>query len=260
VTGRLRWATVAWERRAAGWADAIVCVSRAERDRGRDAGIAARYRVVPNGVDVRVLTPASEDERRASRARLGLDLDAPLAVCVARLSPQKGQDLLLEAWPAVRRAVPGAVATLVGDGPDLAALRSRGVEGVRFFGPSNDVPAWLAAADVVVQPSRWEGMALILLEAMARGRSVVAAAADGVRESLADDAGAIVPIGDPGSLATAIIARLLDPALASAEGTAGRARAERFHDVRASRDAMSALTEEIVQRRPGRPVQTEAGA
>jgi glycosyltransferase involved in cell wall biosynthesis len=249
VSGPIRTATVAWERHAARWADAVVCVSGAERASGRAAGIRARYRVIPNGVDLGALPPASADDRLAARARLGLGAGTPLAVCVGRLSEQKGQDLLLDAWPAVRRDVPDATAILVGDGPDRPDLERRGVEGVGLAGARRDVADWLAAADVVVQPSRWEGMALIVLEAMARGRSVVAAAADGVRESLGDDSGAVVPVGDPGALARAVAERLRDPGLAATEGAAGRARAERFHDVRRSCDAVAALSREVVVRR-----------
>jgi len=87
---------------------------------------------------------------------------------------------------------------------------------------------------------------------MARARPVVAAAADGVRESLGDDSGAVVPIGGVTGLADAVAARLLDPALAAAEGSAGRARAERFHDVRRSREAVAALVGEVAERRTTR--------
>jgi glycosyltransferase involved in cell wall biosynthesis len=252
MDGAMRRATIAWERTGARWTDAIVCVSEGERDRGRAAGIDADYRVIPNGVDVRALTPADDEERRAARRRLDLDLAAPLAVCVGRLSRQKGQDLLLDAWPAVRREAPDAVLVLVGDGPDRAELERREAAGVLFAGSRGDVPDWLAAADVVVQPSRWEGMALIVLEAMARARSVVAAAADGVRESLGDDAGGVVPIDDAGALGAAVVERLRDPVRAAAEGAAGRARAERYHDVRSNWHAMAELSDEIVEARLAR--------
>ena len=90
-------------------------------------------------------------------------------VCLGRLSTQKGQDVLLRAWPSVQ--VPGAQAVLVGDGPEEEALRelAAGDATVRFAGgvPRAEAVRFLAAADVVVVPSRWEGMALVPLEAMA---------------------------------------------------------------------------------------------
>ncbi len=108
--------------------------------------------------------------------------------------------MLLEAWPAVRARVPGARLVLVGDGPTEPELRAAAGEGVDLVGPRKDVPDWLAAADVVVAPSRWEGMALTLLEAMATGRSVVATEVAGAGEALGDEAGRIVPIESvPGS-------------------------------------------------------------
>ena len=249
ATGPLRRATVAWERRAARWADAIVCVSEAERNRGVEAGVRGPFRVIPNGIDLQALEPATDVDRSEARRRLGLDSESPLAVCVGRLSRQKGQDLLLAAWPAVRRAAPGAGLVLVGDGPDRATLERRGVAGVRFAGLRTDVPDWLAASEAVVLPSRWEGMPLVVLEAMARCRSVVAAAADGVREALPDEAGAIVPIGDPGALAAAVAERLRDPARARAEGEAGRRHVEAHHDLRANLEAVASLYDEVLARR-----------
>jgi glycosyltransferase involved in cell wall biosynthesis len=84
-----------------------------------------------------------------------------------------------------------------------------------------------------------------VLEAMARGRSVVASAADGVRESLGDDAGAVVPVDDAEAVGRAVAERLTDPDRAAREGEAGRERAVRLHDVRTNLDAIAALTEEV---------------
>ena len=230
LTGALSRAAVMWERAASRWASTIVCVSDAERDLGEAAGIHARWWVAPNGVDVRALAEADATTRAAARRTLALD-DAPLLVCVGALRRQKGQDVLLDAWPRLRARVPAAQLMLVGDGPDRAALERRAEPGVRFAGDRRDVAMWLAAADVVVLPSRWEGMSLVLLEAMATGRSVVATDVPGAREALGE-AGAVVPIEDPGQLADAMAERLLDPELAAEEGRAGRSRAERYFDVR----------------------------
>jgi glycosyltransferase involved in cell wall biosynthesis len=106
------------------------------------------------------------------------------------------------------------------------------VSGVSFAGEREDVPDWLAAADVVVQASRWEGMSLAILEAMARGRSIVTTEVAGNREALGEDAGAIVPPEHPAALAGEISRRLADPALCATEGRAARERAVRSHDVR----------------------------
>lgn len=226
VTGPLRAASVAWERWAARWTHLLVCVSDAERVRGRDAGVeAARTAVVANGVDLRALAPATAGDRTAARARLGL-ADGPLAVCVGRLARQKGQDVLVEAFDEVRRELPDAALVLVGDGPDRDALTGRGAVCV---GDRTDVADWLAAADVVAVPSRWEGMALVPLEAMARARSVVASDVTGVRESVPDGAGAVVAPDDAGALAQALLPRLRTSH--DHEGAVGRRHVEEHHDL-----------------------------
>ncbi len=229
--GVLGWAAAAWERRGARWADALVCASETERADGERAGIKAAWRVIYNGVDVERLSAVGEEEQREARERLGLD-EGPIAVCVGRLSRQKGQDVLLDAWPAVRERVPGARLWLVGSGEDREDLEGRAVSGVSFAGERDDVPDWLAAADVVVQASRWEGMSLAILEAMARGRSIVTTEVAGNREALGEDAGAIVPPEHPAALAAELSRRLGDPALRAAEGRAARERAVRSHDIR----------------------------
>jgi glycosyltransferase involved in cell wall biosynthesis len=227
VTGR---AALAWERLAARWTDRVLCCSEGERAEGERAGVHVKTEVVGNGVDLSAFPYAGAADRAAARGRLGLG-DGPLAVCVGRLSPQKGQDMLLDAWPAVVAAVPGARLVLVGEGPDAAALRARGRAGVSLVGRRHDVADWQAAADVVVVPSRYEGLSLTALEAMATGRSVVAHAVEGMDELLRDGAGAVVEVGDRAALAGAVSARLLDPSVADAEGRRARAVVEAHHSI-----------------------------
>src|SRR5215210_8099265 len=239
VAGVVRRAAIAWERIGARWADVIICVSEAERRLGEAARIQATYRVVPNGVDLGSLTEASPADRAAARARLGLT-PGPLVVSVGALRRQKGQDVLLEAWSLVRARVPDATLVLVGDGPDRAELEAQAGAGVLVVGFRSGVPDWLAAADVVALPSRWEGMSYVLLEAMARGRSVVASDAAGAREAL-DGAGAVVPVAAVEPLANAIAQRLADPIRAAREGRQARMRAERFHDLAGACGAVARL-------------------
>jgi glycosyltransferase involved in cell wall biosynthesis len=245
--GRLtRRAALGWERYAARWTDLLVCVSEAERARGEDAAIRGRTVVVPNAVDAVRFSPATDGAKAAARRELGLGA-GPVAVCVGRLVEQKGQDLLLDAWRAVRSRVSDAELVLVGDGPLGAELRGRDVPGVGFVGHLADVRPAYAAADVVVASSRWEGLSLVVLEAMASGRAVVATDVDGMREAVGTGpgaAGVIVPAGDVTALAGALGDRLADLALASAEGRQARARAERF-DLATWGAALAALTEDV---------------
>jgi glycosyltransferase involved in cell wall biosynthesis len=241
-TGALQRATLEWERLGARWSSVVLCVSEDERRQGVEAGIRADYRVLPNGVDLDRFGPG---DRATAREQLGIAPDEPIVVCVGRLHRQKNQAALVDAWPRVCAAAPGARLVLLGDGPDEADLRARAGKGVEFAGSTDDVRPWLAAADVVAQPSRWEGMSLSLLEAMAVGRSVVVTDVPGMGEVVVDGVGAVVPSEDPDALAAAIAARLNDRELADAEGAAGRARVEGHHDRRVQHEGIAKLYEEL---------------
>lgn len=249
-TGVVRRATLAWERLAARWADVVLCVSDDERRRGLAAGVRAEYRVLPNGVDLERFPLPQAADRTAARERLGLG-DEPLVVCVGRLHRQKNQGALLDAWPAVREALPRASLVFVGEGPDRAELERRAVEGVTFAGQLDDVRPWLAAATLVAQPSRWEGMSLSLLEAMASARSVVVTDVSGMRE-VAEGVGAVVAPGDPEALATAMVERLRHPERADEEGRRGRERVELSHDRRVQFEGIAALYDDVIGRRAAR--------
>lgn len=239
----LRGPAVVWERWAARWTRHLVCVSDDELAAGRAAGIDAPAEVVCNGVDTDRLRPA---DRRAARRLLGLPPDVPIAVCVGRLAPLKGQDQLLAAWPAVLARVPDARLVLVGDGALGARWRATipaaTHDSVLWWGHSDEVAAHYAAADVVVVPSRAEGMALVPLEAMACGRSVVAFDVGGVRQSVAG-AGAVLPAGDLPALADAVASRLRHPEVADREGRAGRGRAADLFAAAQATDRLCVLAE-----------------
>ncbi|MFC8274487.1 glycosyltransferase [Streptomyces sp. NPDC057271] len=206
VDGAVAAAARRWEGWAARWTHRIVCVSEAERRTGEAAGVRAPWSVIHNGVDVERFGTST-----AAGADLGTDgsdspADGPTVVCVGRLCRQKGQDVLLAAWPAVLEQVPTARLVLVGDGPDAERLRAAAPPSVRFTGNVDDTAPWYRAADLVVLPSRWEGMALAPLEAMASGRPVVVSDVDGARESLppGHEPLCLVPPEDPAALAAAV--------------------------------------------------------
>ncbi|MGE9695111.1 glycosyltransferase [Streptomyces sp. CH6] len=233
-----------WERYAARWTDRLLCVSEAERRTGEQAGVRGAFSVLPNGVDLTAFRPEG--------GRYAYGDGAPLVVCVGRLCRQKGQDVLLRAWPAVREAVPGARLVLVGDGPDEAELRQQAGEGVAFVGAARDCARWYRAADLVVLPSRWEGMALAPLEAMACGRALVLTDTGGARESLPDAAlpYSLVPPEEPGALTAALTRLLRAPALRADLAAAGLAHVRARHDVRRTARAVSALYGALLARTP----------
>ncbi|MEU0253018.1 glycosyltransferase family 4 protein [Streptomyces sp. NPDC006184] len=253
-----------WERWGVRWADRVVCVSEAERATGVRAGVHAAYAVIPNGIDTTRFSPAPPAATAAVSHPPQPPGDgnatppppvphpseppAPLVVCVGRLCRQKGQDVLLRAWAEVLGTLPPARLVLVGDGPDREALRRQAPPGVRFAGAVADVVPWYRAADLVVLPSRWEGMALAPLEALGCGRAVVLTDVDGARESLppALAARCLVPPEDPAALAGAVTGLLSDAPLRAALGDQGRRHVLSTHDVRHTAGRVAALYRELL--------------
>jgi len=199
------------KRRELERADAVttVCASVAD-SLARDYGVdRARLRVVPNGADLPDLE-AERPEARRLRDRFGAALLKPLWVCAGRLEEQKGHDVLLEALAELQRRGLAFACALAGEGSRRDALEARvselGLgERVHFVGRLDEVGPLLLAADAVVLPSRWEGLPLVLLEALARARPVVASAVGGVPDLIEDgESGRLVPAGDPAALADAL--------------------------------------------------------
>ncbi|MER7665138.1 MULTISPECIES: glycosyltransferase family 4 protein [unclassified Streptomyces] len=273
VEGRAAEMALTWERFGTRWSTRTLCVSESERQAGERAGIAARWAVIPNGIDLghfgaRDGTDGTDDqaqadehtyehtdeETRRKRARLALpelgDLpaDAPLVLCVGRLCRQKGQDVLLRAWPRVCELAPGARLVLAGDGPDRERLTGAAPRSVLFAGAVQDIRPWLRAADLVVLPSRWEGMALAPLEAMACGRPVVLSDVSGARESLppGHEAHSLVPPDDPPALAAALGRLLQDAELRRALGREAKAHMRATCDVRKTAAAVSGLYQDLL--------------
>src|SRR5262249_13344980 len=151
--------------------------------------VGVRHVVIRNGVDLAHFAPVDECSRLIARDRLEVGREVPLAVCLGRVTRQKGQDGLLAAWPPVGGGRPTATLCVVGDGDPRPSSRRRTPPGVRFIPPVTDPRPWYAAADVVVLPSRWEGLSLTLLEALASGCSVVVSDIPGLAEAVADGVG-----------------------------------------------------------------------
>lgn len=173
-----------------------------------DYGLPAeRLVVIPNNVDIDVFAPPTADRRRAARAALNLG-DERALLTLARLHEQKGLDILLDA----AAQVPAGDWTLLiaGVGPLEDDLKRQAAElglgdRVRWLGWCDDSVAALAAADLFVLPSRYEGQPIALLEAMAAGVPVLATAVAGTPEALDDGRlGTLAPPEDPAALAHAL--------------------------------------------------------
>jgi len=186
-----------------------------------------KIRRIPNAI-APLSTVKAEDVARLRRLWAADDGAGPLIGTVARFDPQKGLDVLLEAVARLRQHVPSLRCVFVGEGELRGQLeaqsRSLGVAHmVHFSGTRRDVPAVLAALDVFVLPSRFEGLSLALLEAMAAGRPVVATAVSGTVEVVRHEAtGLLVPPNDPEALAAALRRLLAERALAERLARAGQ--------------------------------------
>ena len=181
-----------------------------------------------HGVEVDGM-PRGPAARQAAREALDLDPDVPVIGTVANLTPKKDPATLLAAIDRVRRQLPDVIWCLIGSGPLEPRLRTevaiRGLEDhVRLLGMRDDVPELLPAFDVFVLSSRFEGLGLSLLEAMAAGVACVSTGVGGVPEVITDRVnGRLVGVGDADALAAAITEVLTDDDQRHAMVTAGRA-------------------------------------
>jgi glycosyltransferase involved in cell wall biosynthesis len=210
------------------WCSALIAVSD-------EVGVALqrKYRpprskvvVIPNGVDLDRY--GDSVDRIALRVGLSLPADARILIVVAKLLPQKGHRVLLD---ALSGGLPSDVhVVLAGEGPLKTSLVEQAArvglsERVHFLGNRTDIPTLLAGSDLFVLPSLWEGLPIALLEAMASGLPVVASDVSGSRQVVVHgETGVLVPPGNSDELKSAIAALLGDPERARSMGRAGRER------------------------------------
>jgi glycosyltransferase involved in cell wall biosynthesis len=176
----------------------------------------SRIDVVHRGRDPERLGRADPDRRARSRTRLGVDDSTSLVVAVARHEYSKGLDVLVQAVTTVRRGTKDVHVLVAGREGSWTNFLEREIrerelgEVVELIGPRDDVPDLIAAADLFVLPSRWEGLPNALIEAIAIGVPVVATDLPGVREILGD-VDSLVPSDDPRSLGEAMTRALATP-------------------------------------------------
>ena len=228
-------------RAASGFIAVSEDAARAVREQIRPP--ADRLFTIPNGVDTDRYGHAVDAAE--VRARMGIPADGPLVTVVAKLMEQKGHRVLLDALPAVLDRHPGLQVALAGEGPlrDEVASRAAALGAmVHLVGNRTDVTDLLAASDLFVLPSLWEGLPMALLEAMASGLPVIATAVSGSRDVVVpDESGLLVPAGDAGALAAAMAALLADRDRARELGVAARRRVEEHFSARTQARRHAAL-------------------
>jgi len=247
---------VAWERFAARRTDVVVTNCESELQEGQDHGLRVRGEVVGLPIDTEHFAPVNDVERPRIREDLGLG-EHRLLVCVGRISHQKGQVPLATAWES--DPIPDTVLAMIGPGDPaevVAAAPTAVGNTLRLVGPLSDVRPWLHAADLCVQPSRYEGQSVAMAEAMSCGRAVVMTDVNGAREALCPEgepaAGAVVPLGDLGSLLGAARARLDDESLVRAEEHVARGRAVSMFGL----DEVMGRLEAVYRRATAEPART----
>ncbi len=244
-------AQLAVDRRLAAWTDRVVGNSKAVVDFYRKAGVPDdRLAMIHSGIaddEPPVVDPS------AVRAEFGFPAGSSLAIFIGRLAPQKGVDDLLSALDLLQHTEPDLRTLIVGDGPLSEQLRTKAHafmldDTVKFLGHRDDVPRLLAASDLLVLPSLYEGLPNVVLEAMRFRKPVVATSAPGTTEVVDDGAtGRLVPMRDFVALARGIRELIRDPEKARRMGEAGRARVEAEFRATTMVERFAKLYEEIAR-------------
>jgi glycosyltransferase involved in cell wall biosynthesis len=244
------------DRRVVGrLADAVIAVSRAdERRLAEVVGIPSEKIVlVPNGI-----APLPAGDGAAVRREAGVSAGATVLVAVANLRPQKAIDVMIRALALLLAGFPD-VRLLIAGGGERSALEDLAAElgvaqAVVFLGARNDVADVLAAADVAVSSSDFEGSPLAGMEYLAAGLPVVATDVGGMPDLVRDgENGLLVPRQDPEAMAAAIAQLLADPQRARAMGERGRGLQEREFSLDAMVRRVEALyTERLARKRAAR--------
>ena len=235
--------------------DVMIVVSPTDLMKGVEDGIGSpeHYRLIRSGIELdRFGHP--QVPREETRVRWDIPPNATVIGTVTRLSPQKAPLDFVKSAANVARRYPDVYFMMVGDGP----LRQEVVKVADELGISHrlvltglrrDIPELMAAFDIFVLSSLWEGLPRVLPQAMAAGLPIVATAADGSAEAVEDGVnGFLTPPGDPEALSVPILQLLDMPALRTQMGEAGRSRVDEFGAVRMVNQIESLYDELLVSK------------
>lgn len=235
---------------------ALIVVAAADIRKGLDAGVGrpGQYCLIRSAIPLEIFTPRPDD-RRAVRRELGLPDDAPVVGNVGRFSAQKNPLEWVRVAAIIAGAAPQARFLLVGDGPlrpeVQALLAQTGLAGrVVLPGLRRDVARMLAAMDVFLLTSLWEGLPRVIPQALATGLPVVATRADGSAEAIEPGVtGCLCAPGDLECLAQRVLELLAAPDLRAALGANGRRTAQQEYDLNAMIAKIDALYARLLHER-----------
>lgn len=248
------------ERIAGRWTDRLVVINN------EDEAAAIRHRIVPRrrlvrmpgiGLDTRTYSPSAmaPDAPAMVRNELGLTADVPFFAVIGELNRNKRQRDAIAALVSMRNT--GAHLVLVGDGPERQVLESQardlGVEDrVHFFGVTNDVRPIVRASTALILPSKREGLARSVMEALSLEVPVIASAARGNRELIGTDSGIPYPTGDVPALTDAMDWLIDHPLERQAMGLRGRERMIKQYDLQVLLRLHEGMYREMLAERSGK--------
>jgi len=207
TTAKMRF-YAALDKRLLNGFERVVAVSDLVKDEILHHGISlSKVSIIPNGIDINKFTTQLEDDKKKIRKDLGVPIDCKLVGTVGRLSEEKGHDFLVVAARIVLHHYQKAMFLIVGDGPQMERLKREANQlPFIFTGVRNDMPGLYSAMDLFVLPSLNEGLPMVLLEAMASHKPVVATKVGDVSKLIRDGQnGLLVEPGDGNCLADALL-------------------------------------------------------
>lgn len=241
---------MAVRKKILGSADAYISNNSAITREFTSCGVPkSRVETIPNGVDTAVFSPASSEERRALRRKLGLPEAGFLVGYSGKLNKGKGLDMLMSIWPEVVSRAPEAHLVLIGAGGDQSIsiepyLREQaaGLTSVTFTGYVPNVPDYVRALDLFVLPTEYEAMSNSLLEAMSCGLPCIATSVGGLPDVIDHPMdGLLIPPHSPHVLTEAILAIHTNPEMAGRIARAARHTVEERFSIGAVADMHTAL-------------------
>jgi glycosyltransferase involved in cell wall biosynthesis len=210
----------------------------------------SRIRVVYPGRDPAQLGAFTLSRRMQVRATLEIDAKVPLVLSVGRLDRQKAVETTVAAFRRLLVRMPDAILLVVGRAGNASAVvqaEARGTPGVRFLGHRTDVADLMCAADVLSFPSRWEGLGIVLIEAMALRLGIVASDIAPIAEAIGDVGWPLVRPDDPQDLAGKLISVLEGGTECEARKDAGERRFRALFSAEAAADGMAQLYDDALR-------------
>lgn len=240
------------DRHALKRADAVIVPSYSQAQRLHGVVPPERLHVIYHGIDAAAFARGADHARPQVRRQYGVADDEPVVAVFGRLEPVKGHADLLEAARHMLQVRPDLHFWIVGEGSLAQALQQQAqalgiADAVRFLGYQRNVAPLMAASDLIVLPSHHESFGIVLIEAMALGKPIIASAAGGIPEVVRDgEQGLLVAPGQPQELSIRALALLSDPVQAAALGEAGRRHVETLFTVQSMVERVAALYRQVV--------------